>query len=81
MIDEQYLRRIAEFERKRDEDAKLAKDVIETRGPCGGFKHLSYKCPSGFIATGSRDEYEHLMEIFKEAGIPVRVELQEKSSR
>ncbi len=81
VIDEQYLRRMAEFERKRDEDARLATDVVETRGPRGGFKHLSYTCPSGFTGTGSRDEYEHLMKIFKEAGIPVRVELQGNSSR
>ena len=81
VIDEQYLRRMAEFERKRDEDARPATDVVETRGPCGGFKHLSYRCPSGFTGTGSWDEYEHLMKIFKEAGIPVRVELQGSSSR
>jgi len=78
IIDEEVNRELARVREEKREDLKTARNVVQTMGPRGGFRCLSYEYDSrlggvNHIATASREEAEELIELFKTYNIEVTV--------
>lgn len=78
IIDEDYLREVEEYQKKKYEELKSAKNVVKYIGPRGGFRYFSYEyIDSNGIRMSTSNSYklesEKLIELFKEFNIPVEI--------
>jgi hypothetical protein len=78
IIDEEVNRELAKLREERLEDLKTARNVVQTMGPRGGFRCLSYEYDSrhggvNHISNANREEAEELVELFKTYNIEVTV--------
>lgn len=79
IIDEEYLRRALEAEKKWQEALKTAKNVVKRVGPRGGFRSLSFEYVNsdgikGFYSTAFKSDADKLEELIAEQGISVTIE-------
>jgi len=77
IIDEEYLKRVEEADKKWFNQIKTAKNVELILGPRGGFRSLSFEYigDEGVVnhySVGFRDKAEKIMKFFKENKIKVR---------
>jgi len=82
IIDQEYLKEVADREKERLELLKNARNVVRFVGARGGFRYLSYEYTAEdgiacHTSTGARQEAEKLMKFFKEQGIDVACHEQE----
>ncbi|ACD24167.1 hypothetical protein FDE76_08730 [Clostridium botulinum] len=79
IIDEDYLKTIAENEKKLLQELKSAKNIVKSVGPRGGFRYLCYeyitldgsKCSA---STGFKKEADKLLKIFSNYKLNVKIE-------
>jgi len=81
IVDKEYLTEAAERDKRKWELLKLAKNVVRTVGPKGGFRHISYEYidehgTTSHVSNGDRQEAEKLVQFFQKYGIEVREERQ-----
>jgi hypothetical protein len=74
IIDEEHLKKMAEYKKAEQERMKQATDVVRRVGPRGGFWSLSYKYGQGTRSTGSKQQAAEWEAFFKEHGISIREE-------
>jgi hypothetical protein len=78
IIDQEVNQELAKLRAERNEDLKTARNVVQTFGPQGGFRYLSYEYDSrhggvNHISNANREEAEKLIQLFKTYNIEVQV--------
>ena len=78
IIDQEVNQELAKLRAERNEDLKTARNVVQTFGPRGGFRTLSYEYDSrhggvNHISSANREEADELIELFKTYNIEVKV--------
>lgn len=77
ITDEEYLKELAEKEKKLLEEYKSATDITETVGPKGGFKRLEFKYTKSDGKTenyynGFKESAQKLIKYFEEIKLDVK---------
>jgi len=78
IMDEEVNRELAKLREERLEDLKTARNVVQTTGPRGGFRSLSYEYDSrhggvNHISNANREEAEEVIKLFKTYNIEVTI--------
>ena len=77
IIDEEVNRELAKLRDETREALKTARNVVQTLGPQGGFRCLSYEYDRhgtvNHTATSGREEADDLIKVFKTYNIEVTV--------
>jgi len=77
IIDEEVNRELAKLREETREALKTARNVVQTIGPRGGFRCLSYEYDRhgtvNHTATSDREEADDLIKVFKTYNIEVTV--------
>ncbi|NFH78662.1 hypothetical protein FDA09_04485 [Clostridium botulinum] len=79
IIDDDYLKTIAEDEKKLLEELKSAKNIVKSVGPRGGFRYLCYEYitldgSKSNKSIGLKKEADKLLELFSKYNLNVKIE-------